>query len=69
MEAEVQLHLFLISALRKGECAISHSSRFVPGEKFSRKVGGPHNDSGCFVEQKNLLHLPEFELRIVHPVA
>jgi hypothetical protein len=57
----VQLHSFLTFALDRGERSGSHSHNFAPREvplvPSEEEVGGPHSQSGCFGEEKNLLPL------------
>jgi hypothetical protein len=48
-------------------------NRFTPAEEpryaFNTGLGGPQSWSVRFGEEKNRLFLPDFEHRIVHPVA
>jgi hypothetical protein len=52
-EVEVLFHLFLISALNRGEWSDSHPYTFTPKESapwysFIRRLGGPQNWYGLF---------------------
>jgi len=68
---EVWLQPFLISTLDGGDWLISRPGPFTSrrGSPYflSRKVGRPQSHFERFGEHKNLLHLPGFEPRIVHP--
>ena len=56
-EEEVQLHLFLTSALGV-EWLISYPDHFIPEKEpkypSNRRLGGPQSQSRCFEEKKNL---------------
>jgi hypothetical protein len=57
---DVQIHVFLTSAIVEGEWSASRPCRFTPGEKastrysFGRRVGGPQRRSGRRWDKKNL---------------
>jgi len=40
-----------------------------PQYPMNRRLDRPHSHSGHFGEQKNLLHLPRFELHVIQPVT
>jgi hypothetical protein len=63
-EVDVQIHVFLISALDGSERWASRPSRFTPGETaprytLYRRLGGPQND----VQRRQIRLLQELELR------
>jgi hypothetical protein len=63
---DVQIHIFLISALAEGEWSALRPCRFTPGE---RTLGGPQRRSARRGEKKFLI-LPGHELRpLGHPDA
>jgi hypothetical protein len=72
-KSNVQLRLFLISALNGGEWSNSQPGRFTPGRqpqyRFNRGLGEPHNRPERFWRRENLLPLPEFATRTVQPEA
>jgi hypothetical protein len=56
---DVQIHIFLTSALLGGEWSTSRPGRFTPRGKsplypLDRRLGGPHSRSGRFGEEKIL---------------
>jgi hypothetical protein len=58
--ADVEIHVFLISALVGGEWSASRPGRFTAGEKASRyhldrRLGWPQNRSGQRGEDKNVV--------------
>jgi hypothetical protein len=65
-EVNVQIHIFLTSALAGGGWSASRSCRFTPGERdrylVDRRLGGPQSRSGRD-EEKKILILPGLELR------
>jgi len=71
--AEVELHLFLTSALDGGEWFTLRLVCFASGERtshpISRRLVGPRRWFGRVGEQKNLMPLPGTEPRIVKPTA
>jgi hypothetical protein len=71
--SEVQLHSFFTSAVDGGEWSTSRLGYFMSGKEPRYPVdwrrGGPQKQSGCCEAEKNILALPEFEPRIVQPVA
>jgi hypothetical protein len=46
MGVDVQIHIFLTSALVESEWSASRSSRFAPWFPLDRKLGGPQSRSG-----------------------
>jgi hypothetical protein len=64
---DVQIHIFLTSALAGGECSPSRPCRFTPGERtlFTHCIRGLVGPRGGLndVEKKKFLTLPGIELR------
>ena len=70
MEAKIQLHSFITSALDGGKWSVSHFGRFVPVKErhlLNKRLGGSQSRAGRFGEGKNLSPLSGFEPRTVHP--
>jgi hypothetical protein len=69
---DVQVHTFLDLPLDGGEGSDSRSDRLISGKSprcpFHRLVV-PRSRSPRFEEEKNILHLPGIELRIVRPTV
>jgi hypothetical protein len=65
---DVQIHVFLISALRGSEWLASLPGRFTPGTYW---IGGRVSLRAELddVEKRNILTLPGLELQAVKPVA
>jgi hypothetical protein len=54
-EMDVEIHIFLTSALAGGEWSVSPPGRFTPGEMVpGRKLGGTQSRSGRRGEEKIL---------------
>jgi hypothetical protein len=51
---DVQIHIFLISALFGGEWSASRPGRFTPRYPLDRRLGGPQSWSGHRGEEKIL---------------
>jgi hypothetical protein len=55
---DVQIHVFLTSALDGGEQSASRSSHFTPGKEppvpMDRRMGEPHSHSGQYAKVKIL---------------
>jgi hypothetical protein len=64
---DVQIHIFLISALIRGEWSASRPDRFTPGERApgTHWIGGWVNPRPGLddVEKRKFLSLPGLELR------
>jgi hypothetical protein len=64
---DVQIHIFLNSALADGEWSVSHSGSFIPGERApgTHWIGGWVNPRAGLedMEERKLLILPGLELR------
>jgi hypothetical protein len=61
---DVQIHIFLTSALVGGEWSVSRSCRVTPGDK---RLGGPQSRSGRRGEDQNLD--PNPDPSVVQPVV
>jgi hypothetical protein len=63
---DVQIHIFLISALVGGEWSVSHAGRFTPGERAlgTHWIGGwVGRRTGLEDMERTILFLPGLELR------
>ena len=64
---EIELHLFLTSALEGGEMLTSNTGRIIsrkePQYRLNMRIRGLRIRSGCFEKKENLLTLRDFELR------
>jgi len=64
--------LILTSALDGGEWSTSRPGRFSPGKELQyqlyRRLARSQNQEESLGEEKNLLPVPGFEPRILHPV-
>ena len=65
--AEVQLHSFLTSAIDGGQRSATCPGRYTP--EPIEQVTGWAPEVWSFEEEKNLLPMPGFEPRDVHPAA
>jgi hypothetical protein len=59
---DVQLNIFLTSALAGGEWSASLPGRFIPGENLPVPIGGPQSRSGLRVDSNS-------DLSVFQPIA
>jgi len=62
------LHSFLTLALG-GDVWAVYTKVMNPHYPFHRRLFKPHNQSGCFKQEKNVFPFPGIESRIIQPIA